>query len=37
MRYLRMLPGAPAIIENPVWIERAKPFRAKRPGSSIRS
>ena len=23
MRYLRMLPGAPAVIENPVWIERA--------------
>jgi len=23
MRYLRMLPGAPAIIENPVWIDRA--------------
>jgi hypothetical protein len=23
MRYLRMLPGAPAIIENPVWIEKA--------------
>jgi hypothetical protein len=23
MRYLRLLPGAPAVIENPVWIERA--------------
>jgi hypothetical protein len=23
MRYLRMLPGAPAVIENPVWIDRA--------------
>jgi len=23
MRYLRMLPGAPALIENPVWIEKA--------------
>ena len=23
MRYLRMLPGAPLVIENPVWIERA--------------
>jgi len=23
MRYLRMLPGAPAVIENPVWIEKA--------------
>ena len=22
MRYLRMLPGAPAVVENPVWIER---------------
>jgi predicted deacylase len=23
MRYLRMLPGAPAVIEHPVWIDRA--------------
>jgi uncharacterized protein len=23
MRYLRMLPGAPAIVENPVWVDRA--------------
>ncbi|MCX6550222.1 MAG: succinylglutamate desuccinylase/aspartoacylase family protein, partial [Acidobacteria bacterium] len=23
MRYLHMLPGAPAVIENPVWIEKA--------------
>ncbi len=23
MRYLRMLPGAPAVVENPVWIEKA--------------
>lgn len=23
MRYLRMLPGAPAVVEHPVWIERA--------------
>jgi hypothetical protein len=23
MRYLRMLPGAPTVIENPVWIEKA--------------
>jgi uncharacterized protein len=23
MRYLRMLPGAPAVVENPVWIDRA--------------
>jgi len=23
MRYLRMLPGAPAVIENPVWVEKA--------------
>jgi predicted deacylase len=23
MRYLRMLPGAPVVIENPVWVEKA--------------
>jgi hypothetical protein len=23
MRYLRMLPGAPGVIENPVWVEKA--------------
>ena len=32
MRYLRMLPGAPAVIENPVWIERAVALPSEQTG-----
>ena len=32
MRYLRMLPGAPAVVENPVWIERAVAVASEQTG-----
>ncbi len=32
MRYLRMIPGAPAVIENPVWIERAAAVASEQTG-----
>ena len=32
MRLLRMLPGAPAVIENPVWIERAAGLPSEQTG-----
>jgi hypothetical protein len=32
MRYLRMIPGAPAVIENPVWIERAVAVASEQTG-----
>jgi len=32
MRYLRILPGAPAVVENPVWIERAVALPSEQAG-----
>ena len=32
MRYLRMLPGAPAMIENPVWVERTVTVTSEQTG-----
>jgi hypothetical protein len=32
MRYLRMIPGAPAVVENPVWIERAVALPSEQDG-----
>jgi hypothetical protein len=32
MRYLRMLPGAPAVVENPVWVERAVTLASEQTG-----
>jgi len=32
MRYLRILPGAPAVVENPVWIERAVALPSEQTG-----
>jgi predicted deacylase len=32
MRYLRMLPGAPAVVESPVWIERAVAVASEQTG-----
>jgi predicted deacylase len=32
MRYLRLLPGAPAVIENPVWVERAVAIASEQTG-----
>lgn len=32
MRYLHLLPGAPAVIENPVWIERAVAVASEQTG-----
>ena len=32
MRYLRMLPGAPAVVENPVWIDRAVALPSEQAG-----
>jgi hypothetical protein len=32
MRYLRMLPGIAAVVENPVWIERAVALASEQTG-----
>jgi predicted deacylase len=32
MRYLKMLPGAPAVIEHPVWIEKVVPLTSEQTG-----
>jgi hypothetical protein len=32
MRYLGMIPGAPAVVENPVWIERAVALPSEQTG-----
>lgn len=32
MRYLKMLPGAPAVIERPVWIEKVIPVTSEQTG-----
>ena len=32
MRYLRMLPGAPSVVENPVWIERLADLASEHTG-----
>jgi predicted deacylase len=32
MRYLRMLPGAPAVVENPVWIEKVVALPSEQTG-----